>query len=150
VQHQRFAVSLWRARRGLVSAVLGAVVLLQSSATAWAHHSFAMYDSTRTLELKGTVQTFEFRNPHSLLVLAVKDQVGVRKDYTIETNGSFYLARQGWKRDSLKRGDVIVAVIHPLRDGSPGGDLMKAVLSDGHQLIARAQPTSTPAEEKKK
>ncbi len=119
---------------------LSAAVLLNCGATAWAHHSFAMFDLQHPLEVKGTVKEFRFGNPHSWIILSVKDKKGKAVDYPIETNGSFYLAkRQGWKRDSLKFGDVIVARVHPMRDGAPGGDLIRATLSDGRKLIARVE-----------
>jgi hypothetical protein len=137
-------------RRTGVRTCLSAVVLLNVSTAAWAHHSFAMFDLQKPVEVKGTVREFRFGNPHSWIILSVKDRAGKSVDYPIETNGSFYLAkRQGWKRDSLKSGDVIVARVHPMRDGSPGGDLIKATLSDGRELIARVEsPPVAPAEKK--
>ena len=129
---------------------LTAAVLLNCGATAWAHHSFAMFDLQHPMEVKGTVKEFRFGNPHSWIILSVKDKKGKAVDYPIETNGSFYLAkRQGWKRDSLKFGDVIVARVHPLRDGAPGGDLIRATLSGGRKLIARVETPAVPAVEKK-
>ncbi len=117
-----------------------AAVLLCGSAAAWAHHSFAMFDLTKPVEVKGTVKEFRFVNPHSWVILSVKDKKGKEIDFPIETNGSFYLAkRQGWKRDSLKPGDVVVARVHPMRDGGPGGDLIKFTFPGGRELIARVQ-----------
>jgi len=125
-------------------------MLLNCGAAAWAHHSFAMFDLQKPVEVKGTVKEFRFGNPHSWIILSVKDKAGKVMDYPIETNGSFYLAkRQGWKRDSLKFGDVIVARVHPMRDGSPGGDLIAATLSDGRKLIARVEAPPVPSGEKK-
>lgn len=151
MKNQRYAVaeSGYRRRHFLISC-LWVAALLNCGGAAWAHHSFAMYDPNKQVELKGTVKEFRFSNPHSLLILSVKDNAGKVTDYTIETNGSFYLARkQGWKRDSLKPGDVIVAFIHPMRDGSPGGDLLNVTLSDGHVLIARPPSSPVPPENKK-
>ena len=146
-QHHAVAESGYR-RRSFLITCLSAAVLLNCGAAAWAHHSFAMYDSQKQVEVKGTVKEFRFLNPHSSIILSVKDHAGKSSDYTIESNGSFYLAKQGWKRDSLKVGDLIVARVRPLRDGSPGGDLLKATLSDGRELIARAE--SPPALPEKK
>ena len=147
-QHYAVVESGYR-RRSFLITCLSATVLLNCGAAAWAHHSFAMYDSQNQVEVKGTVKEFRFRNPHSSIILSVKDHAGNSSDYTIETNGSFYLAqKQGWKRDSLKPGDVIVARVRPMRDGSPGGDLIKATLSDGSELIARPQSAPVPPDEK--
>ena len=148
-QHYAVVESGYR-RRSFLITCLSAAVLLTSGAAARAHHSFAMYDVSKPVEVKGTVKKYTFVNPHSSIILSVKNKAGKSSDYTIETNGSFYLAkRQGWKRDSLKAGDVIVARVNPMRDGSAGGDLIKATLSDGRELIARVQGSPVPAVEKK-
>ena len=148
-QHHAVVQSGYR-RRSFLLTCLSAAVLLTCGAAAWAHHSFAMYDLTKPTEVKGTVKKYTFVNPHSSIILSVKNKAGKSSDYTIETNGSFYLAkRQGWKRDSLKAGDVIVARVNPMRDGSAGGDLIKATLSDGRELIARVQGSPVPPVEKK-
>ena len=148
-QHYAVVQSGYR-RRSFLITCLSAALLLTCGAAAWAHHSFAMYDQAKPTEVKGIVKNFSFVNPHSSIILSVKNKAGKSSDYTIETNGSFYLAkRQGWKRDSLKAGDVIVARVNPMRDGSAGGDLIKATLSDGRELIARVQASPVSPSEKK-
>ena len=152
-QHYLSAKSGYRRRSFLITCA-AATALFTFGAQAWAHHSFAMYDLNKPAEVKGTVKEFRFLNPHSWIILSVKDKAGKASDYSIETNGSFYLARrQGWKRDSLKPGDAVVARIHPMRDGSMGGDLIKFTRSDGSELIARAESSlqsfRPPAVEKK-
>lgn len=149
MEHRHYAVAESGCRRpSFLSTCLSVAVLLNWGAAAWAHHSFAMYDSQKQVEVKGTVKEFSFLNPHSSIILSVKDHAGKSADYTIESNGSFYLAKQGWKRDSLKVGDVIIALVRPLRDGSPGGDLIKATLSDGRELIARTEASLGTPEKK--
>ena len=148
-QHYVFVESGYR-RFSFFMTCLSAAVLLTCGAVALAHHSFAMYDFQKQVEVKGTVKEFRFINPHSSIILSVKGRAGKSSDYTIETNGSFYLAKnQGWKRGSLKAGDVIVARLRPMRDGSPGGDLIKVTLSDGSELIARTQASLLPPAETK-
>ena len=148
-QHAAFVEPGYR-RCSFLIRCLSASLLLTCGAAAWAHHSFAMYDMQKQVEVKGTVKEFRFVNPHSSIVLSVKGHAGKSSDYRIETNGSFYLAKnQGWKRDSLKPGDVIVALVRPLRDGSTGGDLIKVTRSDGSELIARTQASLAPPEAKK-
>jgi hypothetical protein len=39
------------------------------------------------------------------------------------------MTRQGWSRTSLKPGDKIVAVVHPLKNGEIGGSLVSASLN---------------------
>jgi Family of unknown function (DUF6152) len=134
--------------RGAWLVSLRLALLVGCGSSAWAHHSFAMYDSHKSVALQGTVKEFNFGNPHTLIVLVVKNGAGTTSDYTIETNGSFNLAKNhNWNRESLKKGEAVTALVYPLRDGSLGGDLLKITLSDGSELIARAPPY--PPEEKK-
>ena len=128
----------------LASTCLWAVTLL-GGAAARAHHSYAMFDMDRAVELKGTVKEFRYVNPHSWIVVYVEGG-GATSELTIEAGGPGYLGKYGWKRDSLKPGDKITASIHPLRDGSPGGSLIKVTLDDGRELNAR--PQASPAETK--
>jgi hypothetical protein len=47
------------------------------------------------------------------------------------------ITAQGWKRDSIKPGDKITVNMHPLKDGSHGGQYVSATLSDGSKLMNR-------------
>jgi hypothetical protein len=121
-------------------AVDRAALLLATSialcAPALAHHSYAMFDMKKKVDVRGTVKEFHWTNPHSVLVLVSQDAAGAAVPVFIEMNGPGYLVRNGWKRESLKPGDAVTATIHPMLDGSPGGDLVKIVLPDGHELSA--------------
>ena len=48
----------------------------------------------------------------------------------------------GWKPKTLKPGDEITIVTHPLRDGRPGGSLVSATLPDGTRI--GGSPTGEP------
>ena len=134
-------------RRTCVFTSLLAAALLNCGAAAWAHHSYAMFEMQKVVEVKGTVKEFRYVNPHSWIVLYVQDVSGKSSDYTIEANGPGYLVKFGWKRESLKPGDKITASINPLRDGSAGGSLVKVTLEDGRELNARPDaPRVAPAE----
>lgn len=91
---------------------------------ALAHHSFAMFDNQKDLTLEGTVREFQWTNPHSWIQVMVKDESGKEVEWSIEGGSPNSLSRNGWKRDSLKPGDKVVVVTHPLKDGSPGGSLV--------------------------
>jgi hypothetical protein len=114
--------------------VLAASIAL--GAPALAHHSYAMFDMTKKVDVHGTVKEFRWTNPHSVLVLVSQDAAGAVIPVFIEMNGPGYLVRNGWKRESLKPGDAVTATIHPMLDGSAGGDLIKVLLPDGRELSA--------------
>ncbi len=39
------------------------------------------------------------------------------------------LARKGWKRNAMKRGDKVSVTIHPLKDGTAGGAFVSATVN---------------------
>jgi hypothetical protein len=105
------------------------------AAPAVAHHSFAMFDATKTVTMNGTVKSFEWTNPHMWLTVTVDGT-----DYPLEMQGIAGAVRFGWKRDSVKSGDKITVDIHPLRDGTHGGQLVGVVLASGQKLGVMGQP----------
>jgi hypothetical protein len=107
------------------------------AAPASAHHSFAMFEPTKTLTFKGTVKTFQWTNPHVVLwVLVQPDGGGAAQEWSLETTSPGVLTRAGWTRQSLKAGDRVSVVLSPLRDGSHGGSLNSVTLLDtGQKLV---------------
>lgn len=109
------------------------VVLCAAASAALAHHSFAMFDQSRTVELRGSVTELQWTNPHVFLHVEVAGTSG-KVTWEIELNSPNNLRRQGWKADSVKVGDKVVVSIHPLRDGSHGGLFISVTLPDGKVL----------------
>ena len=102
---------------------LGIVVgaLFAVTVPANAHHSFAMFDNTKTITLMGTVKEFEWVNPHSWIHMEIKNEAGVPEEWAFEMGSPGQLAAGGWKKDSLRVGDVITISARPMKDGSHGG-----------------------------
>lgn len=116
--------------------IFGLGLLGASAEVAMAHHSYSAFDLTKTITVTGVVKEWRWTNPHSFVVLTIKDPAGKPIDAVFEANGPGYLARQGWKRDSMKTGDKITLTAHPLRVGTPGGDLVRVTLANGQELSA--------------
>jgi hypothetical protein len=112
--------------------VLAMAMLLAISAQA--HHSFTMFDATKSVTLVGTVTSFEWTNPHSYIEIDVPDEGGAVKHWSIEMGSPSILQQSGWKFSSLKKGDKTTLVINPLKDGRPGGFLNTATLPTGKTL----------------
>ena len=110
---------------------LAALMWVAASATALAHHSFAMFDMTKEVKLEGTIKTFKWTNPHAWVEINVTESDGTVKMWAVEMTSPNNLARQGWKRSTLKSGDKVIMVVHPLRDGNPGGSFFNVTLKDG-------------------
>lgn len=97
---------------------------------ASAHHSFAMFDQAQTKTLVGTVKQVQWTNPHIWVQVMVPDpKTGVAAEWSIEGGSPNGLSRQGWRRTSIKEGDAIEITIHPLKDGTNGGSMMKAMVN---------------------
>jgi len=114
-----------------------AALIMAGAVPALAHHSFAMFDQSKKLVLKGTVTEFQWTNPHAFIELEVPG-AGKAAVWSIELNSPNNLTRQGWKRTSLKAGDTITVTINPLRNGKPGGLFNSLTLPDGRVLSERA------------
>jgi hypothetical protein len=115
-----------------------AILLLLLSGAAYAHHSFAMFDQVNQKTLAGTVKEVQWTNPHIWVQLLVRDPAsGQVVEWSIEGASPNALMRQGWKRDSIKAGDQVEIVIHPLKNGDNGGSLMR-VSVDGKPVGTRS------------
>jgi hypothetical protein len=119
-------------RRYWISAVISAAIW--SGGQALAHHSGAMFDMTRTVKISGTVQEFNWTNPHSSFKVLVANSAGTEDVWAVEMGGPNNLVREGWKRTTLKPGDKVTVTVRPLRDGVPGGSYVGVVLADGTSL----------------
>ena len=114
--------------------VLAACLTAAAATPAGAHHSFAMFDRTQQVTLKGTIKDFQYNNPHSWIQLIVTPPAGGEEEWTIEALSPNVLNRTGWKRTSLVPGEKVTLVIYPMRDGTHGGNLISVTLPDGSTL----------------
>jgi hypothetical protein len=124
-------------------------IALSSIGFVWpaaAHHSFASYDHTKTLSLKGTVKTFQWTNPHVVIWIVVQPAGGgPQEEWSVETTSPGVLTRSGWTRHSVKVGDRVQVDFNPLRDGSHGGGLNSVTLLDtGEKLVANFAAQEKP------
>jgi hypothetical protein len=104
---------------------------LAISLPAVGHHSFAAYEGSQTRTLKGTIETFQWSNPHVMLkVRVLRDGGGESQEWSIVTSSPAILAKFGWTQNSIKPGDRISAVLNPMSDGSYGGRLHTLTLLD--------------------
>ena len=115
----------------LAATGLLAVAAALFTTPAPAHHSFAMFDYMKSLNLEGTVKEFQWTNPHSWIVMMVTNPQGMDEQWTVEMGTPAGLARQGWVPKSLTPGMKITAQIHPLKDGTHGGRGISVTLPDG-------------------
>jgi hypothetical protein len=116
-------------------AVLGAVATSMMCASSFAHHSFAMFDASQSITLHGVVKDFRWNNPHVFIQLLASGEGNVTAgEWSIEMTSPEHLARAGWKPGTLKSGDQVTLVIHPIRDGTQGGQFVSGVAKDGSPI----------------
>jgi hypothetical protein len=102
-----------------------------------AHHSFAAeYETSQELNLTGTVTKFEWMNPHARFYLDVKNPDATVTNWNFELGPVNTLARNGWRRDSLKVGDTLSVIANPAKDASKTANARTVTLSDGRRVFA--------------
>jgi hypothetical protein len=110
-----------------------AAVLLVGPAAA--HHSFAMFDNSRSITLHGKVAVYQWTNPHAYLEVDADEAGGGTRHYTLEMTSINMMSRGGWTSRTVRAGDTVTAVAAPLRDGKPGGLLLELTLPDGRKML---------------
>lgn len=107
------------------------LALLAVALPVAAHHSFSMFDMKQEMTLSGEIKDYQWTNPHIWVQLLVTGDDGKVVEWSLEGNSPSTLSRQGWSKRSIVAGDKVTITFHPLRDGQPGGSLMKIVREDG-------------------
>ena len=100
------------------------------------HHSFAMYDQSKTVTLTGVVKQFVAQANHAELhlVLIAPDRKGFAKtadgkyvEWGVEMAGAAAVAQQGITVTTFGAGTVFSVKLNPLRDGSNFGSRIGAL-----------------------
>ena len=101
-----------------------------------AHHSTALFDQSQVISQTGTINEFEWINPHAWLHVDITDETGTVTTWSFEGGNTGQLARLGWNLDDFAQGTAITVGFRPMKDGSRGGQLMNVTLPDGHQVCS--------------
>jgi hypothetical protein len=123
-------------RVALAMGVLGLCAVL--SARALAHHSAAMFDEKKTVTVEGEVREFQFTNPHSWLLVDVKEKDGTIVTWGFEAEGPSTLARAGIRPSDFKAGTRLKITGNPMKDGTRAAIWLNAVRADGKTFNPRA------------
>lgn len=126
--------------------LLGAAGAACCAGAVRAHHSFAVFDADHPITLTGVVSEFRWTNPHSWVVLTVTNEDGTETVWELEQGPINMLSRQGWTQTTLKPGDAIAVVAHPLHSGQPGGRFISFEFVDGRDAELGGTGTITRVE----
>lgn len=123
-------------RRCWTVASIGAS-LLAATPLLHAHHAQApFFDQERTVEVRGTVVRWIFRNPHPVLEIATDDGQGGRVVWAVQFAPATVLAKRGWTEQTFKPGDAVVATGHPSRaPGTYGLEQQSLQRADGSPVV---------------
>jgi Family of unknown function (DUF6152) len=134
--------------RTLTAIAVAAVTLgmLLAAVPARAHHPVAAdFDVSKPIKLTGSVSKIEWVNPHSWIHIDVKGGDGKVVTWAIETVGPNALFRRGWKRDTLKIGDVIVVNGFKAKNGEPVANGHSVYLPGGQEMYVGATASAPRA-----
>ena len=111
--------------------VAGLLLLAVMAMPARAHHSFAAeYDSAKPFKVTGAVTKVEWTNPHVYFYIDVKDpQTGRLANWAMEMGAPAVIARNGWKRSSMKIGDLVVVEGFRAKSGKNHGNARTVTLA---------------------
>jgi hypothetical protein len=118
---------------------------------ALAHHSFdAEYSRKDQRDFTGTVTKVEWMNPHARFYLDITEPDGKVANWEFELGSPNGLMRQGWKRNSLKIGDVVTVSGNLAKDGSNLANARNVVFADGRRVFAGSSADGEPTAAKGK
>ncbi len=115
--------------RAFVAASLTMIGLVALPVSMFAHHGTGTsYDQEKTVQVKGKVTEFAWKNPHSALFMNVTDGPFKGKNYAVELNSPGVMIRQGWTKKQFQVGDEVVINVHPSKTGAAVGECLSCTV----------------------
>jgi len=111
-----------------------------------AHHSFAAEYGSEPANLKGAVTKIEWHNPHVFFYIDVRDETTDKvTNWALEMGAPAVIQRAGWKRNTMKIGDIVIVTGTRARNGKPLANARTVVMaSTGQKLGAGSSQGDTP------
>ena len=109
------------------------------NSAVWAHHSLVgEFDTSKTVDVRGTITKLEWTNPHIWLYLDVAAADGSVTQMECEMGSPNQLIRQGWKKEDLPVGTVIRTQANPAWDDPEHiCSTRRITLDDGTPIFSR-------------
>lgn len=115
--------------------VAGVAACVLAGAVA-AHHSTAMFEWGKEKTVEGTIDKFQWTQPHAFIWIEVPGKAGKPDSWGFEGMSPSWLGRHGWNSRSLNVGEKVSLTYYPLRDGRQGGFFVRVQLGSGKTLEA--------------
>ena len=112
----------------------------------FAHHSFSAEYGNEPANLKGAVTKIEWQNPHVFFYIDVRDEeTGKVTNWALEMGAPSVIQRNGWKRNTMKIGDLVIVTGTKAKNGKPLANARSVVMaSTGQKLGAGSSEGVTP------
>lgn len=110
-------------RNNLRTIPLVVVSLLPVSVPLFAHHGTAVYDTSKTVTVKGTVTEYVWANPHVYVKVDAKDDSGNTTHWALEAQNPISETEVGWTKNTFKPGDEVEVEVKPAKNGRPVGSI---------------------------
>src|SRR5947207_1189484 len=119
---------------------------LTLAAPVLAHHSFAAEYGNEPVTLTGAVTEIEWQDTHVVFYLDVKVQQTDRvTNWALEMGAPAVIQRNGWTRNSMKIGDIVIVDGTKAKNGKPLANARSVVMqSTGKKLGAGSSEGVTP------
>ena len=111
-----------------------------------AHHSFAAEYGSDPAHLEGAVTKIEWQNPHVFFYIDVRDpQTEKVTNWALEMGAPAVIQRNGWTRNSMKIGDIVIVDGTKAKNGKPLANARSVIMkSTGKKLGAGSSQGVTP------
>ena len=118
----------------LLFTTLDIAVVLVPIQPVLAHHSGAEFDTTKMVEIKGTIKEFQFKNPHTRIQVMVADGKGQPVEWSLEWGAPNSLGRQGYRPSTFPPGAKVTMRLRPMKNGAAAGMFVAAKFEDGKTI----------------
>ena len=111
-----------------------------------AHHSFAAEYGNEPVNLRGAVTKIEWQNPHVFFYIDVRDEKTDKvTNWALEMGAPAVIQRNGWTRNTMKIGDIVIVTGTKAKNGKPLGNARSVIMaSTGKKLGAGSSEGVTP------
>ena len=125
-------------RTTLTSTCMMLMGLLVCGVSLSAHHGSAVFDTAKTVTVKGRVTQFLWTNPHILLRVDSVDDNGKAVHWLIEHQAPANMANFGWTKTMFKAGDDVEIDVTPVKNyalqGTTIGRFRERIVINGHEF----------------
>jgi len=104
------------------------LALAIAPAALLAHHGSAVYDTGKSVTVKGIVTEFLWANPHCLLEFDAKNEKGETVHWTAEVSNPPDMIARGWNRKMFAAGDEVIVVMVAAKNGEPIGRIAQVTV----------------------